>query len=134
MKAETVIKTRLSEHSGVVSLVADRVYPVVLPQSPTYPCVTYRRTGSDRSHGPHADHGYARVDIEVVIYDNTYTGVKTIAEQVRLALSRYGSSEAGSDIGGVTVYDIYMERDQDAYDPDLDIYQVQNTFTVHYQE
>ena len=35
------LKAKLAAEAGVTALVGTRIYPVVIPQEPTYPCVAY---------------------------------------------------------------------------------------------
>lgn len=134
MKAEKVVYERLTTHAGVSGLVGTRVYPLVLPQNPTYPCIMYQRVSSSRVQGVHSDPGMAQVTVRIVCLDHEYNDVKALAEQVRLALERYGSSIAGTLIAGVNVYDILMGSEADAYEEDLDVFSHSLEFTIIHQE
>lgn len=134
MKAEKVIRDRLNTHAGTIALVASRIYPVVLPQTPTYPAVTFSVVSSQRTEGVYSDPGMARVRFQITCWALTYDGVKSLAEQVRLALQRYGTSVSGTTIAGVTVYDIHMGSEADAYEPTLDAFAASIDFTVVHAE
>ncbi len=134
MKAEKVIKTVLAAHAGVAGLVVARIYPVVMPQEPTYPNIVYRRVASERIQGVHSDPGVARVRLQVTAWAATYDECHALAEQVRLALERYGSAITGTTIAGVTVYDVFMGTEADAYEPELDKFAHATDFTVVHAE
>lgn len=138
MKAGLVIKTRLSGFAGVTALVGaapnDRIYPVVLPEKCPMPAIFYRQIDSTRLQGPHSDPGVANVRMQVVSLATSYDAAKALAEQVRIALERYGTAITGTAIAGVTVYDITIGSDADSYEPELDLFAVSTDFTVTHQE
>ncbi len=134
MKAEKVIKTVLDAHAGTAALVAARIYPLVMPQEPAYPCITYRRVASERMQGVQTDPGVVRARLQVTAWAETYDACKGLAEQIRLALERHGSAVTGTAIAGVTVYDIFMGSEADAYEPELDKFAQAIDFTVVHAE
>lgn len=134
MKAEKVIRERLNTFAGVTALVASRIYPLVLPQEPTYPAITFSRVSSQRIEGVYTDYGMARVRIQITCWALTYDSAKAVAEQVRIALERYGTAVSGTLIAGVTVYDIHMGSEADAYEPTLDAFASSVDFTVVHAE
>lgn len=126
MKAEAVLKYRLSTFAGVTALVgagdAGRVYPHVLPQKPAYPCIVYKRVASRRLQGAHSDPGVAYVTLQVICLDKSADTVLALGEQVRLALERYGWSITGTAIAGVTVYDTTLGSEASEYEDSLDVH------------
>ena len=139
MKAEAVIHYRLTTHAGVVNLIQGRVHAGVLPQAPVYPCLVYRRVESRRVQGVYTDPGYAFVRVQITCLAKTYEEIKDVAEQVRLALERYGSALTGTAIptaeaGNVTVYDITLGTEADAYEPVLDVFSHAVDFEVLHAE
>lgn len=136
MKAESVIHYRLTTFSGTQALVGTRVHPVLLPQEPVYPAIVYKRTESRRTEGEYSDPGMAFVRIQVTCFSKDYVEVKALAEQIRLALERYGSALTGTPINGVTVYDIHMGSEADTYEPGerLEVFAHATDFTVVHAE
>lgn len=134
MSAEKVIRDRLNSHAGVNALVAGRIYPLLLPQEPTYPAITYRRVASSRIQSVHSDPGMARVQIQVTCWALSYDSVRSVTEQVRLALERYGTAVTGTTLSGLTVYDIYMGSEADSYEPEIDAFASSVDYTVIHAE
>lgn len=141
MKAEQVIKYRLGTFAGVTELVgsgsANRVYPGALPQDPTLPAIVFKRISSRRLQGVHSDPGVCYATLQVVCVgakDGPADAVLALAEQVRLALERYGSAITGTPIDGVTVYDITIGSEASDYDADLDAHVISTDYTVLHQE
>ena len=82
-----------------VALVSGRVYPVHMPQAPTYPCATYTKVSGPRIHAMTEDTGLARPRFQVSCWaydrDNhhtAYSTAKAVAEQVRDALQDYSGN------------------------------------------
>ena len=138
MKAEKVIKYRLSTHAGVAALVGtapnDRVYPNALPQEPSYPAIAFKRIGSRRLQGAHSDPGVCYATVQVICLARSADDVLALTEQVRLALERWGTAITGTVIDGVTVYDITIGSDASDYDGELDVHITSTDYTVVHQE
>jgi len=126
---ETAIYTRLAAYEGLTALISTRIYPMILPQNPTYPAVTYQRTDGVRESGMTTEHGMAHPGIQIDSWDKTYAGAKAVATQVRGALQRW-SSEAADPI----VLDCFLESDGDNYEPDTGAYHVQQSWTIWHRE
>ncbi len=129
MKAETVLKHRLGSFPGVTALVGagedGRVYPHVLPQDlpdSSYPAIVYKRVASRRLQGAHSDPGVAYVTLQVISLAKSADGMLALAEQVRLAMERYGKSITGTDIAGVTVYDTTLGSEASEYEDTLHVH------------
>lgn len=141
MKAESVIAYRLGTFAGVTAIVGTgtandptRIYPVAIPQTRKMPLITYRVVSSDRIESVYSDPGMASVRFQITCWAQTYDDVKELAEQVRLALERYGSAVSGTQINGVTVYDIHMGSEVDLYEPTLEAFGVATDYIVQHAE
>ena len=90
---EATLYTRLSTFAGLTALVSTRIYPLICPQGVTYPAVTYQRISTmPREVAMGSDPGIARARIQVSAWGVTYSSVKAIADQIRLALERYNTT------------------------------------------
>ena len=108
MSIESTLYTRLSTFAGLTALVSTRIYPLIAPQGVTYPAVTYQRISTmPREVAMGSDPGIARARIQVTAWGDTYTSVKAIADQIRLALERYNTTG---------IFDIYIIAENDLYD------------------
>jgi len=105
---ESTLYTRLSTFSGLTALVSTRIYPLVCPQGVTYPAVVFQRISTmPREVAMGSDPGIARARIQVTAWGETYSAVKAIAEQIRLALERYSTTG---------LFDIYIIGENDLHD------------------
>jgi hypothetical protein len=126
---ETVLFTRLSTYAGLIALTSTRIYPLIMPQNPTLPAVTYQRIDGPRESAFSAEMGLAHPRIQVDSWAKTYAGAKAVATQVRTALQRW-SSEAVDPV----VLDCLLESDGDEYEPDANIYRVRQDWIVWHRE
>lgn len=132
------IHARLKAHAGTSALVGSRVYPLRLPQGPTYPAVRYQVIGAPRTHlmgdTPDASQ-WVHSRVQVDCYAVTYAGAHALAFQVRMALSRWSGSA-----GGLAVESVFLGAERDEDEPTLvhhgeqGLYRVTMDFIVHYQE
>lgn len=137
MKAEKVIKYRLGTFAGVTALIGDRVYPGALPQDGVLPAIVFKRIASRRLRGAHSDPGIAYVTLQVISVgakEAPADDVLALAEQVRLALERYGRDLNGTPVDGVLVYDVQIGSESADYDPELDAHVITTEFTVNHHE
>jgi len=126
---EAVIFTRLSTYAGLIALTSTRIYPIILPQNPTLPAVTYQRTDGPRESALGAEMGLAHPGIQIDSWGKSYASVKSVATQARAAPQRW-SSEATDPV----VLDCLLESDGDEYEPGANIYHVRQDWTVWHRE
>ena len=126
---ETVLFTRLTTHAGLAALVSVRVYPMLLPQAPTMPAVTYQRIDGVRESGMTQEHGMAHPRIQVDSWASTYAGAKAVAGQVRAALQRWSDSSTTPEI-----LDSFIEGDTDMQEPELKLFRCSMDFIIWHRE
>lgn len=130
------IHARLGAHAGTKNLVGNRIYPLRLPQGPTYPAVRYQVIGAPRTHVMGGSTGEVHARVQVDCYADTYEGAKELADQVRLALNWL----MDTTVGGVAVEVIMLEDERDLDEPttilpgEKGIYRVMFDFIAHYAE
>lgn len=124
---EQALRSKLLADATVLGLVSTRVYPLVLPQDPTYPAITYKRvTGRDMTaHDGRL--GLDRSRFQIDCLDDDFGGATTLARAVMVALNGYRGTVDTVDIGAIV-----NESTQDLYDPILEIQKVSIDFWVTY--
>ena len=118
MNVEIALYAMLHDHAGVQSIVADRIYPIYLPQSPTFPACAYNRTSSRTISALKADTNLIEARFEVAAFSKSYDECIQLADQIRQALQRNRGS-----IAGVVVEDVTIDDINDAYEPDFEIHE-----------
>lgn len=132
---EQALYAILSGHAGLSSLVDNRIYPIVLPQGPLLPAVTYQRVSGEREETHDGPSGLARPRFQVSCWAQILPGVnafdqaRAVAEQVRLALDGYQGTA-----GGVQIEVIQLENEVDLFEPETQIFHSAIDFTVWHQE
>lgn len=129
MSIDSAIYTRLSGFAGLAALVSTRIYPAPIPQSPTYPLVTYMQVSGVRGYVYGNQDGFVQGRWQVDSWSTTSTGARALAEQVRLALSNYkGTSDS------VVIDLITIENELKDYDDDASLHRVIQDYFVTYRE
>tara|TARA_R110002020_G_scaffold29444_2_gene92823 strand:- start:653 stop:1060 length:408 start_codon:yes stop_codon:yes gene_type:complete len=121
---EKAVYARLSAVSGVTNLVpASRIFPVrASTQKPTSPFIVYLKITDREDDSLSASNGIAYATIQIDIYSNVHqgsSGVFNVAEQVRLACSRYSGTSAS-----IQVDDVLMMDSTSTYEGDAELYRV----------
>lgn len=117
---EEAVANRLSTFGGLTALVGTtppRIWPVLLPQNPVYPAVTYQVISAERTSAMGADTGLRQTRIQVSSWAPKYADVKAVKEQVRAALQRWRGT-----VLGVVVQDTFIENESDFFDPEIPMY------------
>lgn len=106
--AEEGLYSRLSTYAGLIALTSTRIYPLAIPQDVALPAVTYQRISGVRDYAMGVQSVVVRARFQVTSWDDSYSGVKAVAEQIRLALSDYSGAP-----GGCTFDWVRFENDTD---------------------
>jgi len=102
MSTEQTLYSTLKNDAGVSALVGTRIYPLLLPQNPTYPAITYQRI-STRPVMTRTGNGLDFVRMQIDCYADSYSGVKALAAAVEAALS------TDYELGKTDFYDDTLE-------------------------
>ena len=110
-------------------------YPQVVPESAAVPFVVYARVGTAReSLGVPGVAFPPTGNFTVEIYADTYSQVKTLADQVRTALNNFNGTANGATITSVLLND---ERDGDPVffnGQDKPTYMVEHSYQIRWSE
>lgn len=86
---EEAIVSILKAHAGLNALVNGRIYPVLLPQTPTLPAVTYQLISDGREYTHEGDAGLRTATFQFACWANDFRTARDVAGQVVNALSGY---------------------------------------------
>jgi len=101
-------------------LVSGRVYPAVAPNNVTVPYIVYLRVASTPENTLADGQPIQQTRLQVDVYDKTYLGAQTLAEQVKTALT-------APPVNAVQI----LEQDQ--YEPDVRLHRVIHDYSIwHY--
>lgn len=132
MILEEGVYAQLIGNSGVSAVVANRVYPLALPQKPAYPAIRFQRISStpEHSHGGHS--GVATTRVQFDCFDVTALGAKRLGELVRLALDSFQGTMGGDN--GVEVDGCFIDDSRDEYDGEIPVYWTSLDFLIVHAE
>jgi hypothetical protein len=125
---ETWLRAAIEDATGC------RTFPVQAAEAAATPFVVYQRTGTERERSTMANPGVPVATFSIVVYADTYTGAKELAERVRLAVDDFQGEEGGVRIERATLTD---EADGDVVDfagEGKPTYSVVLTFEVRFRE
>lgn len=128
MSVEDVLVTRLLAHAGTAALIVDRVHPNFISQNSPMPAVSYARISALRTLAMGVNPGLVSARFQFDAWAKDYTGVRDLAEQLRLALERFNS------LGPPVIQDIFFENEVDLYEDQTKTHHVALDFRVIYQE
>ena len=86
---------KLLADSGVLALVATRVYPGVRPQAEPLPAIVYNMISANPSYSDDGEDGIEEARIQLDCWGVTYSSAKTVARAVKAALSAFGGTVSG---------------------------------------
>ena len=124
MNAEGAIRAAILASAPVTALVGTRVYPMMLPQAPTFPAIVYQRISTVPDmlvEGP----GFAPIRIQLSMWATTFGGARTLADAVVTALHGYHGGELRLS---------RLINLLDDYEPDTKLFRVIADFRVHHTQ
>jgi hypothetical protein len=130
MSGHIIVDGLLKAATGLTVLVAERIYPDVMPDAPTFPSVTYQKLSGSSARGAVNDPPLMTASFQVSIWSKSRTQASKIAAQARKALDR----KRKISVTSIPLDDCFYESDVDMYDPDTRTYFNHMTFTLHYRD
>ena len=113
MNIEQCVSDYLEGSTGIGDLIANRIYPIKLPQNSTLPAMTYRVISGMEHHD--IDVAYPRFQFDC--WGESYSDARGLADEVKEAFQRMNGAIGGSSgktmIQGVILNDIDMSYDMD---------------------
>ncbi len=125
MNIEDGLVAHLLADSPVAALVVARVYPDKLPQSPTYPAITYEIISDIPYRGLSGDHDKERVHARLHCWAVTAAVRNDLTRKVRAALSGFKGL-----MGTVKVSTVKFETWNDIYEDEPEVYRRVADFMV----
>ncbi|MBL4702090.1 MAG: DUF3168 domain-containing protein [Phycisphaeraceae bacterium] len=125
MILEEGIFSHLSGNAAVSALVASRIHPVTLPQSVTFPALSYRRISGQRVNHLAGSSGLQHPRIQMSAWSKTYSQAKNITENVRLSLEGFRGT-----MGTIQVDGVVFLGDHDLYEDETELYHIASDFEI----
>lgn len=129
MSLETALRTYTLAGATVAALAGTRMYPRVLPQTPTLPAIVYQRIDTRRLHDMAGPDGLPRTRMQVTCWAADVAGAVAMAAAVRERLDGFRGAWGSEAVGACLCVG---ERDID--DPEARRAGVALDFLIQYQE
>jgi hypothetical protein len=98
----------LANDATIAGLVSTKIYPNHIPQSATAPMIVYVQITGDRDHVLGSATGYVKATFQLNLWDDDYSGARTLANAVRNLLDDYSGI-----VGTVVIHRILIENERD---------------------
>ena len=115
----------LVANNGVHALVGGRIYPLLLPETPTLPAVTYQVISTVPVYSLDGAAGAQKVRIEFNAWANTYGECKQVSAAIRTTLESYRGALTDSTF----VATVAVVNSTDYYDDTARLYRVQTDYS-----
>ena len=115
MSLYTVVRGKLASGT-IAAIVGTRVYPSLLPQTPTYPALTYQRISNTAQNGSTA---LRQSRWQVNCWATTYIGAQALATVVKAAMEEWTDTDQAPMVKMCQVV-----NEIDDYDDEVDVHRV----------
>lgn len=119
---ETKLYTALSQAATILAVSSNRIYPLVLPQEPTYPAIVYTRVSGGQVNDLQGYAGLHNAHISIDIFAETFAAAKSLSTAVHATLNT------------TTTIRCLLTDDADNYEPELLAYRVSMDFSIWNKE
>jgi hypothetical protein len=121
---------RLLADAGVSSFAGTRIYPIILPQNPLYPAITY--SIEDETFGETFDEAttdYVETQVQVDAWGNTYAEAKNLYLAIKASLANFTGM-----MGSTKVYRLRFESSVEVYESAVKAYRISSIFLITHKE
>lgn len=125
---EEGIKARLSAFEEVSDIVADNIFPMVLPTENSIPALVYQGISVQPVLGISGQNALQKKRLQVDCYGKTYAEVKLLERAVMHCLVNFQGTLEDSDSTYVDA--IYLNNTVDLYESEAQLYRVSIDFDV----
>ncbi len=126
------LRTFLLQDSTLGGLIGTKIYPIVLPQDPIFPAITYQWISGDRLYSLSGPSGLSGPRIQFDCWAKTYAASEGLFEALRKRLDGYRGQMGSAP--GHTVQGVFFANEVDLYEAEIDVYRRSVDFMIHYEE
>ena len=126
---EAAVVAYLRDHALLQPVLRGRIYPLRLPQNPTFPAVTYQRVSTTAQTAHDGPVSLLTTRLQLDVWGERYADVKYVAELLHLALLGWSGI-----IGTSKIWITGQLGEVDLQDPDTQLYRVSMDFAIHHKK
>lgn len=94
-----------------------RLFPVILPQDPIFPCLSYQIISGPRDYTQDGADGVVRFRVQCNLYGSTYAQVKALRDALESSVSGLHNQSFGSP--SVKVKGVFITNERDTFEQAL---------------
>lgn len=114
MTIEAALFYKLSHDSGVTSLIAKRIYPVIAPENTKLPYAVYQKISNPQMHNSGTDlNGYSP-RFQITTYADNYDTVKSVSAAIVTAIKDSKGLWGGES--GLNIQRCFWENETEIFD------------------
>jgi len=114
---ESAVYTVLTGNAAIKRRCNTRIYPLSLPQKPTYPAISYQRTSAGVINTLSGYSGLKNPYFVITAWAKTYDECKALSDEIHTAMD------------GARTFRALMNYETDDFDPDLILYAVSQEYS-----
>ncbi len=125
----TLLYEKLTGNPEIAAVIASRMYPVALPQTPTVPAVVYFFDNAASTNSMTGPSGHGSATMRVDSWADTADEAKDLAEKIKFILNGWKKNVPEGAVQGT-----FFKGEKDIFDDDKSLYSTQQTYLIHYKE
>lgn len=125
---EEALFSFLVADTDLTALVGQRIYPLLLPQQPTTPAISYQRISTTPLYALNGNQQLTKVRIQFDIFGATLADAKSVAEALHSRLDAYRGL-----MGSVQVGSVFRASEMDLYDPSVESFRVSTDYLIVFE-
>lgn len=123
------LRTFLLADATLSGLIGTRLYPLKMPQKPTYPAITYQWVTGQRVHSTDGASGLAGPRVQFDCWAETYLAMESVFEALRLRLDGYQGAAGTTKVQGA-----FFDNERDLYEDKVEIYRRSVDYFIWHSE
>lgn len=128
MNIEASILALLKASPAVKGLVSGRIYVLILPETPTFPAITFQRISETPDSTLDGPGTFNEIRLQLDCWSTaSHSEVSQIADAISGAINGFSGTSTG-----VTIYNVMRDGSQDMYEPTPPTYRRSIDFKVQF--
>ena len=129
MSIASDVRTFIIADATITGLIAARLYPIILPQEPTMPAMTYQWISGTRFHSMDGASKLSGPRVQFDCWAATYLDAEALFEALRKRLDGYRGPAGSSTIQGA-----FFSSERDLYESEPKLYRRSVDFFIFHTE
>ncbi len=125
----TLLYEKITGNPEIAAIIASRMYPVALPQTPTVPAVVYFFDNATSTLSYSGPSGLESATLRVDSWADNFDEAKNLAAKVKEILNGWKKNIPAGAVQGT-----FFKGEKDIFDEDKILYSTQQTYLIHYTE